>query len=203
VPVGEPYSAPVELWDTDYTFTEGSRVGLVVASDNRDWCLNDPDGHATNEVVLGAPGESGGTTLRLPAVETPPDLDRPEVSGTRTDDGAVFTGGQTNQIDLSVSADGPVRLRDRVPAGWQVLDAGDVDPEATTENPDGSTDVRFDVPPAHEQSVTYFVEAPASPDASGRSTFGPVEAASPNRRAWVVVPGTTDENTTVGASSEL
>lgn len=202
VPVGEPYSAAVELWDTDYTFSKGSKVGLVVASDNRDWCLNDPDGHATNEVVLGAPGGSGGTTLRLPAVETPPDLDRPEVSGTRTDDGAVFTGGQTNQIDLSVSADGPVRLRDRVPAGWQVLDAGDVDPEATTETPDGSTDVRFDVPPAHEQSVTYFVEAPEAPESSGRSTFGPVEAASPNRRAWVVVPETTDENTTVGASSE-
>lgn len=201
VPVGAPYSAPVELWDTDYTFTEGSTVGLVVASDNRDWCLDDPDGHATNEVILGAPGGSGGTTLRLPAVETPPELVRPEVTGSRTDDGAVFTGGQTNQVDLAVSADGPVRLRDRVPAGWRVLDAGDVDLDATTENPDGSTDVRFDVSPSDSPAVTYFVEAPDAPDQSGRSTFGPVEAAPPNRRGWVVVPGTEDENTTLGTTT--
>ncbi|WP_255197883.1 CocE/NonD family hydrolase [Halorarius litoreus] len=203
VPVGEPYRAPVELWDTDYTFSKGSKVGLVVASDNRDWCLNDPDGHATNEVVLGAPGGSGGTTLRLPTTTAPPELDRPEVSGTRTDDGSVFTGGQTNQIDIEVTADGPVRLRDRVPTGWRVLDAGDVDTEATTTRADGSTDVRFDVAPSKTQSVTYFVEAPNSPGASGQSTFGPVEAAAPNRDAWVVVPGTEDENTALGVGTGL
>jgi len=188
VPVGEPYRAPVEFWDTDYVFSEGSRVGLVVASDNRDWCLNDPDGRPTNEVVLGAPNRPGGTALRLPVADPPETL---AVEGKRTDDGSVFTAGATNQVSLSASAERAVRLRDTVPAGWEVV-GGDV--AATETLDDGRTLVTL-AGTGTSVSADYFVEAPSSP---GRDTFGPAEVSPPGSDEWVAVPGTQDTNTVVG-----
>lgn len=195
VPVGEPYRATTELWDTDYVFSEGSRVGLVVASDNRDWCLNDPDGAATNEVILGAPGGGGGSALRLPVAGLPEE-DGPALApeGTRTDDGDVFTTGATNRVQLSASAERAVELRDIVPAGWSVV-GGDVASTETLE--DGRTVVVLEGTDT-EVTADYFVEAPGEP---GRDTFGPAEVRRPNGSEWVAVPGTADTNTVVGVGT--
>lgn len=194
VPVGEPYRAPTELWDTDYTFTKGSRLGLVVASDNRDWCLDDPDGHATNEIILGAPGGGGGTTLRLPVTKPPGDLRTPDATGTRTDDGRVFTAGQTNQIDVTVEASrGSLAVRDRLPADWSVA-GGDV---ARTESLESGETLVYLAGQGRRVEGTYFAEAP---DATGRYTFGPVEA-SYDGDHWISVPGTGDTNTVVGVDT--
>jgi X-Pro dipeptidyl-peptidase len=205
VPVGEPYRAPVELWDTDYVFSEGSRVGLVVASDNRDWCLNDPDGTATNEVVLGAPGASGGTALRLPVVDAgdaDDGGDAPSLEGTRTDDGSVFTAGRTNRVELSVSSEGrAVEIRDRVPAGWEV-DSGFGDVDRTESLEDGSTLVYLSGK-GRTVEAAYFVEAPDEAGDSGQDTFGPVEARAAGTEQWLAVPGTQDTNTVVGAGIDL
>jgi hypothetical protein len=195
VPVGEPYHAPAELWDTDYVFSEGSRVGLVVASDNRDWCLNDPDGAATNEVILGAPDGGGGSALRLPVADPPGDSGpslAPE--GSRTDDGDVFTAGATNRVELSASADSAVELRDVVPAGWEVV-GGDVAREKTLD--DGRTVVVLEGT-GTEVAADYFVEAPGEP---GRGTFGPAEVRRPNGDTWVAIPSTQDTNTVVGVGT--
>jgi hypothetical protein len=127
------------------------------------------------------------------------------VSGTRSDDGSVFTAGQTNQIDLTVdpSVSGPVR--DAVPKEWTVLTdhSDDVD---RVETRDGVQYVYFTESAAADTSTayTYFVEAPTEGTAvsdTGRYTFGPVEVRIDGE--WVAASGTSETNTVVGLSTNV
>jgi hypothetical protein len=197
VPTDGPFEAPTELWDTDHVLQEGSRLGLVVASDNREWCLDDPDGAAVVEVVLGAPDGSGGSSLQLPVAAAPDRLDVPDVSGTREDDGSVFTGGQTNRIDIDVQAadDETLEVRDTVPDGWSVY--GTSEDVARVEERDDGTSVVYFAPTGETVSVTYFAEAPSGPGGTGQDTFGPVEARAGDG-TWVTVDGTADDTLVVG-----
>ena len=99
-------------------------------------------------------------------------------SGSRADDGSVFTAGQTNRIDVTLeSMAGSVTeaaVADAVPDGWTVLDAGDA------ENPGDVATVELGTVPRTELegadggvTKTYFVEAPES---TGRYTSGPATA---------------------------
>jgi len=195
VPTDAPFEAPTELWDTDHVVQEGSRLGVAIASDNREWCLDDPDGASVTEVILGAPDGAGGTSLHLPLATVPDSLDLPDVSGTREDDGSVFTGGQTNRIDVSVTADERVEVRDTVPDGWSVYEErGDVDRVETRED---GTDVVYFAPTGDDLEVAYFVEAPAGAGETGTDTFGPVEARAGDG-TWVTVEGTSDTNAVAG-----
>ncbi|WP_276245395.1 CocE/NonD family hydrolase [Haladaptatus sp. YSMS36] len=196
VPTDDTYRAPVELWDVDWELPAGHRLGLVVASDNADWALDDPDGESTNELLLDA-GGADGSRLCLPVSEGDARATTLSVSGTREDDGSVFTGGQTNQIDLTVKASAPAVVRDYVPGGWTVLDAGDVSHTEPASDGQGKY-VYFDTDPAETVAVTYFVETPAGATATGSYDFGPVEARAAAGQVWLGVNGTTDENTVVG-----
>lgn len=128
--------------------------------------------------------------------------------GAREDDGSVFTGGQTDHVDISVHADEPVLVRDRVPREWDVLeDYGDVSkvvpaPDGQSwfvyfdANGDGATDASD---ADTDRSFTYFAEAPSDPDQTGDYQFGPVEVttdvnAERSEREWVSVSGTSDTN---------
>ena len=196
VPTDEPFVAPTQLWDTDYVLEEGSRLGVVIASDNREWCLDDPDGESVTEIVLGAPDGGGGTSLHLPVAAAPDGLDVPDVTGTREDDASVFTGGQTNRIDVSVEAtDESVEIRDRLPEEWSVSGAsGDVE---RVEKPDDGPNYVYFSPAGESVDVTYFAEAPSGADDTGQYTFGPVEARA-DESNWVAVEGTSDTNAVVG-----
>ena len=61
LPVGEPYRAPVDMWDVDYVVAAGNRLGLVLASDNSEWALPDDDTQGTQTLTLG-----GASRLSLP-----------------------------------------------------------------------------------------------------------------------------------------
>ena len=198
VPTDESFTAPTQFWDTDHALQPGSRLGLVIASDNREWCLDDPDGTAIVETVLGAPGKPGGTVLRLPVADAPDGLDLPIVSGSREDDASVFTGGQTDEINISVEAESDdIEIRDTVPEGWSVYDAGDAD---RVETNDDGPDVVYFGSTGNSIDVTYFAEAPSGATETGQYTFGPVEARSVDGDSdeWVTVPGTADTNAVVG-----
>ena len=65
-PVDEPYRAPVQMWDTDYLVKEGSQLGLVIASDNADWALDDDDPTGTNTPVFADQQAAQASVLRLP-----------------------------------------------------------------------------------------------------------------------------------------
>lgn len=118
------------------------------------------------------------------------------VTGSRSDDGSIFTGGQTDQVTLQVDADSQVTVRDAVPNGWAVVsgDSHEVYEEESTRY------VEFEVS-AEQDKVTYFAEAPSGPQQTGRYTFGPVEATVGEE--WVTLSGTTDTNTVVGPDTNI
>ena len=138
-------------------------------------------------------------------------------SGSRSDDGSVFTAGQTNRVTVTVedfqNAE-EIEVRDNIPSLWDVDEEfGDVkkydDEEGivtfegtvTADQVEGDSEVTFE----------YFAEAP---DTTGRYDFGPAEA----EVITADVPGDdtdgeldgdeqdafggTDTNTVVGASTE-
>ena len=120
-------------------------------------------------------------------------------SGTRTDDGRVFTAGQTNQVDLAVETDRPALLRDRVPYQWDVLDVDEDDVEAVAVHPhEGVKEVYLSARPSDAHTATYFVEAPTS---TGDYQFGPCEVRAPQATEWESVPDTSESNDVVGVGT--
>lgn len=118
------------------------------------------------------------------------------VIGSRSDDGTVFTGGQTDQIDLSVTATEAVRVRDQIPAEW-TIQAGDAH---TVYEEDGTHYVEFDAQ-GQDVDVTYFVEAPSGTEQTGQYTFGPIEVTTGG--SWEALSGTRKTNLVVGADTNL
>jgi len=122
------------------------------------------------------------------------------VAGTRSDDGSVFTGGQTDKVDLAVNPSEDSRVRDVVPADWDVLTdySDDVD---RVEEADGVKYVYFtDTATADaETGYTYFAEAPSGIAVSDAYTFGPAEV-DPGT-GWVSVDGTSDTNVVAGTET--
>jgi serine protease AprX len=120
-------------------------------------------------------------------------------TGSRADDGSVFTAGQTNQVDITVDAidtagDDAATVRDAIPFGWGVV-AGDSN-TVYTEN--GSRYIEFDEPASAGETRTYFVEAP---DATGSYEFGPAEAAPVGDSVFVRVVGAGAETNEVAGLS--
>lgn len=120
------------------------------------------------------------------------------VSGTREDDGSVFTGGQTNRIDLEIEANEAVQIRDIVPEEWDVdTEHGDV--HAVDHDVDqGVKYVTFTPRAGDSLSITYFAEAPSELELSNQYTFGPVQARPDAADTWYDVQGTSDSNTVIG-----
>jgi hypothetical protein len=115
------------------------------------------------------------------------------VTGSREDASDVFTPGDTAGIAISVDADGPATVRDRVPFGWDIV-GGDPDRVFTE---DGERYVEFTGVTADGDAdaatVRYFAEAPSSP---GEYGFGPAEASPGGRDDFLVISGE-DANTVV------
>ncbi len=124
------------------------------------------------------------------------------VDGTRTDDGSVFTGGQTNQVDITVNPSEKSRVRDVVPAEWTVL-ADQADDVERVEEGEGVKYVHFrrKAKADADTAYTYFAEAPNGLTYSGAYTFGPVEA-NPGE-GWVGVAGTSDTNVVEGQNTNV
>ena len=91
-----------------------------------------------------------------------------DVSVTRTDDASVFTSGQTNRIDYSVRTNEDVKIRDRLPSGWEVTGG---DATTTYDTGDGLV-VEFDEPvTARSGSRSVFVTV----DGAADEQVGPVQ----------------------------
>jgi hypothetical protein len=117
------------------------------------------------------------------------------VSGSRADEGSVFTGGQTNRIELTTEASDRVVVRDAVPDEWSVV-AGD---EHRIYETDGTKYVEF-TERVEEASRTYFAEAPSGLQGTNQYTFGPVEVLADDE--WQTLVGTTATYTVVGPSTD-
>jgi subtilisin family serine protease len=124
------------------------------------------------------------------------------VDGTREDDGSAFTGGQTNQIDLTVNPSTDSEFRDVVPTEWTVLTEYS-DDIARVDETDGAKYVYFE-PSATadtDTTVSYFVEAPEGGLTTNTYTFGPAEVKPDAETGWVAVSGTSDSNAVIGTST--
>jgi len=117
------------------------------------------------------------------------------VSGSREDDGSVFTGGQTNRIELTIEASDAVVVRDAVPVEWSVV-AGD---EHRVYETDGTKYVEF-TESLEEATRMYFAEAPSGLQGTNQYMFGPVEVLGDGE--WQTLVGTTASYTVVGPSTE-
>ncbi|WP_266074817.1 LVIVD repeat-containing protein [Haladaptatus caseinilyticus] len=117
------------------------------------------------------------------------------VTAERSDDGSSFTGGQTDQIDITIAADESVRVRDRLPREWGIVTG---DPHQTYIE-GGDRYIEFDGR-VEGNDRTYLVEAPNGVDETGTYAFGPIEY-SLDGDTWYPLPGTTEENSVVAAST--
>ncbi|WP_458186922.1 M14 family zinc carboxypeptidase [Haladaptatus sp. NG-WS-4] len=122
----------------------------------------------------------------------------PSVTAERSDDGDLFTGGQTDQIDVTVSANTEVRVRDRIPSEWSVV-GGDAH---STHVEDDTRFVEFSSS-VEDGTRTYFAEAPASLTETNTYEFGPVEYSLDGGKNWIAIPNTTDRNNVLGADTSL
>ncbi|MCT9095478.1 S8 family peptidase [Haloarchaeobius sp. HME9146] len=124
------------------------------------------------------------------------------VAGTRSDDGSVFTGGQTNQVTLTANPSEDSQVRDVIPTSWTVLTdySDDVD---RVEVSNGVQYVYFTETATAdtETSYTYFAEAPDNVSASDAYQFGPQEVKPSEARGWVAVSGTGETNYVVAQST--
>jgi triacylglycerol lipase len=123
------------------------------------------------------------------------------VSGSRSDDSRLFTGGSTAQVQVAATADIPVLLRDRVPYQWDVFVEDSDAVRAVAPRPhEGVREIYLAAGPARRHDATYFVEAPSGAGNAGHYTFGPAQVRHPTAATWTDVPGTTEENYVLGAS---
>jgi hypothetical protein len=148
-----------------------------------------------------------------PAEVTPAEEVDLNVAGSRSDDGSVFTAGQTNRVQITVDdfndelADA-VKVTDQVPDGWTV-DENFGDVESFDED---SGVVTFEgTAPASGETFVYFAEAP---DRTGTYTFGPARAEAvepadfsgdPDKKQGSTSEefGGTDTNTVAGADTDI
>ncbi|WP_276245653.1 S8 family serine peptidase [Haladaptatus sp. YSMS36] len=124
-----------------------------------------------------------------------------EATGSRADDGSVFTAGQTNRVDITVdSSTGSAFVRDAIPFDWTLVGGDD----ATVYTEDGTRYVEFTNPVGtvgegdHPVTRTYFLEAP---DSTGTYEFGPAEAISTFDESKSVTLTGTDGNTVGGVDT--
>lgn len=132
-----------------------------------------------------------------------PDEQDLTASGNRSDDGTVFTGGQTNRVEITVEETSePVTVTDEVPDGWTVAeDFGDV-----TKVEDGTvflgpvdpTEVEGDA----TVTKTYFTEAPSGAEQTNSYRFGPATATVVGGDATVQIAGT-DTNYVLGPAATI
>jgi serine protease AprX len=108
--------------------------------------------------------------------------------GARSDDGSVFTGGQTNQVTITLEeATKTARVRDEIPFDWTVV--GGDDHEVNVD--DGRRYVEFTDALDAGDERSYFIEAPSELTQTGEYEFGPAEAI-PARGSgyWLAVTST-------------
>jgi hypothetical protein len=126
-----------------------------------------------------------------------PDL---QAAGSRQDDGSAFTGGQTNQVEITVDElSERATVYDQVPDGWTVLTEFSEDVTRV----DGNNVYFGELGPigsgGDSVTVEYFVEAPSGPDNTGEYTFGAATAVTEEGRSTTF--GGTDTNLVVGVDT--
>jgi hypothetical protein len=124
--------------------------------------------------------------------------DRPtevDAAGSRTMGGSVWVRGGTAHVRLSLEADRPLVLRDRVPYTADVLTEYSGDVVAVAPRPHRGVREVYLGGPTADADVEYFVQMPES---SGIHRFGPAQVRTPAATEWADVPDTGTDVLVVG-----
>jgi len=189
--------------DTDWALTEEAwaRPNLEPPKDSRMEGLNylTPfcwGANVSNGVTFAGDINQGVYALQADGV---PVGGAPAVSEvTREDDGSVFTAGQTNQVEItveSVAYHDSLRVRDRVPDGWEVVEGDDYEVVEIG----GSTYLDFGEV-EEGQTVNYFVDVG---DETASYDAGPTQVSADGGDIWTTAAGTTDTSFVAGQSTNL
>lgn len=116
-----------------------------------------------------------------------------DIEADREHTSSLYTASDTESIDLTVAADHPVIVRDRMPASWTVVAGDDY---SVTEVGDRQL-VEFEVP-VEDDSRTYFVE---SPEESGSYRFGPLEYSPDGGTTWRRLNGVVTDSHVLGVQT--
>ena len=134
-------------------------------------------GYVQNRSIGGETAAEFGGTATFAGGGGGGDGDDFVVEGSRSDDGTVFTGGQTNHVTITVDRlSEAARIYDRVPDGWTVDERyGDVERVE-----DGEVHFGEVGPVGEDETVelVYFAEAPSGAAGTGSYEFGPAVAAT-------------------------
>jgi hypothetical protein len=164
--------------------------------------------------LVNVPGAVNGfdvtSQFDLSVSYTAPAVPAFSASGTRTDDGSVFTGGQPNQVFVEptglseeVPDDATVEIFGQTP--WETTGFGDAD-AGVTGTVDLGTATAGEIRDG-SVSRTYFAEAPSDPAATGPYTFGPatlkLQSSVDGVDGTEATFGGTDNNVVVGSSTNI
>ena len=155
--------------------------------------------------LVNVPGAVNGDDVQAQFDLTIDGADNLFVEGARSDDGSVFTAGQTDEMNLTVNPSRPGAVRDAVPTSWTVKTEFSDDVERV-EQAEGVQYVYFteDAKADTDNEYTYLLEAPNSGNViedSGRYQFGPVEVEIFGR--WNAASGTSETNTVAGLNTNV
>ena len=118
----------------------------------------------------------------------------------RSDDASVFTGGQTDRVNLDVQfldRYESVTVRDRLPSSWDAYNEGE---SYDTYEEGGATYVEFGAAASQGDTLSYFADVG---EESNGATVGPVEVSTDGGDTWRAVPGTLETNFVIGQSTNL
>lgn len=110
----------------------------------------------------------------------------PDIIADRRAPGTYLAIGQPTEIELSIYATEPVRIRDRIPSGWTVVDSGG--DASTTYTEGGVRYVEFDTE-LTAGTVSYAAKPPSHSSAT-RVGFGPMEYSPDDGDTWLPVAAT-------------
>lgn len=169
-----------------------SKFGGLSAATPDFWCAVERNG-----VVFVSGINTGVYAFTVDSPLMPVGTDRSvDVTVTRNETSDEYTAGRTEHIELSVDADVPVAIRDRIPPEWDVQgNPADVE---RVRSVSGGQFVEFgEVQPG--DSVEYYVEVG---DTTGPCTLGPVQC-STDGLEWSAVADTADTSVVVGQSMDV
>ena len=172
--------------------SDDSKMGTLSEATPNFWCAVEENG-----VVFGSGINTGAYAITLD------DPDVPVGSRTAADadverdtDSALYLGGGTARVTLSVEADRPVRVRDRLPRDCDA----DADAAHRTYDAGDGTYVEFadDVGGDDASALSYYAVG-----VGDDATLGPVEYSVDGGDTWRPVPGTVESNLSVGDGAPL
>jgi hypothetical protein len=121
----------------------------------------------------------------------------PVVGINRSDDGSLFTGGQTDRVSLDVAfSDRDVLVRDRLPESWNAIEGDEYD----TVEAGGSQYIQFSEPVSGGDTLRYFASVGSE---TGAHQLGPVKVSDDGGDTWHTLAETTDTNYVIGQSTSL